>query len=70
MHTFKDSTDEYEILTNPFRFLNNSQSNNLLEALKALNKMQTCTKTNQALNLSPTFQVTCNQCKPKETPKL
>jgi hypothetical protein len=38
MHTSKDITNEYEKETNPFGFLNSSQSKNLLKELKALNK--------------------------------
>jgi hypothetical protein len=70
MHTSKDFTTEYEKETNPFGFSNSSQSKNLLKALKALNKKQTCTETHQGLNSSPAFQVTCNQCTPKETSEL
>jgi hypothetical protein len=70
MHTSKDFTNKYEKETNPFGFSNSSESKNLLKALKALNKKQTCTKTHQGLNSSPAFQVTCNQCTPKEISEL
>jgi hypothetical protein len=70
MHTSKDFTTEYEKETNPFGFSNSSQSKNLLKALKTLNKKQTCTETHQGLNSSLAFQVTCNQCTPKETSEL
>jgi hypothetical protein len=70
MHTSKDFTYEYEKENNPFGFSNSSQSKNLLKKLKALNKKQTCAETYQGMNLSPTFQIPCNQCTPKEISEL